>query len=101
MSKNSQTYTLEDLETLSLGSPTEEVDLSTEKRGLNPVHTAVLLSAIQSGSAVQMLKSLTEENSADGPTQADRIEEALGTIVDLLGSLDSRLGKIESRLAPR
>ena len=75
--------------------------MSRVKRGLNPVHLSVLLAAVQSAEGLKLLRELTVEKSEDGETQADRIEQALGTIVDLLGLLDSRLGRIESRLAPR
>jgi hypothetical protein len=95
MSTISQRHTLEDLEQISQGGTEEAIReaLSRKKGGLNPVHVAILLAAIQSGRLLEILD--IEKPEMDGPAPIQRIEALLERIVDKLESIEQRLSALE------
>ena len=96
MSSMSQRHTLEDLETLSQGGEPKEIAaaLGQQKGGLNPVHLSVLLAAIQSGQVLRLLAEMVKDQTGDQPTQADRIEALLETLV---GALEAQAARDAAR----
>lgn len=91
MSKASALHTVEDLESLPQASLPEQKAaelLARKKQGLQPVHLAALLSAVNSINIFEALQ--IEQPPAMEQTQADRIEALLEALVVGLEAQNSR-----------
>jgi hypothetical protein len=101
MSKITAMHTLADLAELAEGhlAPDEAASLlRSVKKGLTPVQLACLRTALQTDRLMDLLEG---EANTEAPTQADRIEALLGTIVGALEQQSVRLSAIEHALARR
>lgn len=102
MSRLTAMHTIADLKNLATGELDPEeagILMHSMKKGLTPVQYACLTAAVQTGRLLELVE--TEQTCQEEPTQADRIEALLGSIVTLLEHQDIRLSAIERALGRR